>query len=49
MSSYYLPDADMVDTAVAQTRVQLLGPQHLQVLHDEGPELDDVVSVHGVT
>ena len=39
------PDADVVDRPVPQHRVQLLGPETLEVLHDAGPQLDHVVPV----
>ena len=43
------PDADVVDRPISELRVELLGSKTSEVLHDEGPELDHVVPVHGVS
>ena len=42
------PDADVVHRSISKLRVELLGPQSLQILHHKGPELDHVVPVHVV-
>ena len=42
-------DADVVDRSISKTRIQLLGPETLQIFHDKTPELDDIIPVHIVT